>query len=391
MQLAFYYHIPITLKEGGLYVPGYMGVFIDSLASEVTSLYLLMHESKPDSNDVEEADYQLVSPNINWVTLGVKTPAWHRSIFHKKILSKGVRQIEHCDCLIVRSPSPLAPYFHRYTKRVTIVFMVVGDYGEEMQHAKAKTLREWVIQKYIAHNDRIFVKAMKHTDLVVNSPKLYRKYQHHSKSIFQIRTTTLSREDFFERADTCQQNPLQLLYTGRIDPLKGLFELVEALARLLSMELHIVLNIVGWEPDMNRPVEKALQQKASELGVSDQVIFHGRKTLGPELNSMYRMADLYVIPSYHEGFPRTIWEAMANSLPVIATRVGAIPEYLTDGENALLIEPKKVDEIVDTILLLAKMDDTRKKIIANGRALANENTLEYQTKYLVDYLKQNKL
>jgi len=388
MNIAFYYHIPITTKEGRLYVPGYLGVFLHSLANEVRSLYLLMHESKPKSIDIEEADYELINSNITWVTLGKKTPAWHRDLFHTKILRTAMCKIDHCDYLIVRSPSPLAPYFHRYAKQVRVVFMVVGDYGEEAEHAKPKSLREWAVWKYVAYNDRIFVKAMKHTDVVVNSPKLFRKYQHCSKSIFQIRTTTLSRKDFFERADTCQQEVLQLLYTGRIDPLKGLFELIGVLPRLLSMNLDVVLNIVGWEPDIHKPVEQALRQKALELGASKQVVFHGRKTVGTELNAMYRMADIYLIPSYHEGFPRTIWEAMANSLPVIASRVGAIPEYLTDRENAILIEPKKEQEIVDAILLLLRTDKLRQQIISNGVALANDNTLEVQTKYLIDYLKQ---
>jgi len=388
VNLAFYYHIPVTIKVGKLFVPSYLGVFLDSLAGMVETLSLLMHESKPGSSDVEEADYPLMASNITWVTLGLKTPAWHRDLFHSKILPTAMRKIDHCDCIIVRSPSPLAPYFHRYAKQVRVVFMVVGDFGEEAQHARPKTLREWAVWKYVAYNDRMFVKAMKHTDVVVNSPKLFRKYQPISKSIFQIKTTTLSGNDFFERADTCQDKVLQLLYTGRIDPQKGLFELIGVLPQLLSKNFDVVLNLVGWEPDANKPVEQALLQKAAEFGVSKHVVFHGRKTVGADLNAMYRMADIYLIPSYHEGFPRTIWEAMANSLPVIASRVGAIPEYLTDRENAILIEPRKVEDIVDSILLLLKTPELRQKIISNGQTLANENTLEVQTKHLIDYLKQ---
>jgi len=386
MNLAFYYHIPITIKEGGLYIPGYLGVFITSLAKEVESLYLLMHESRPGSSDVEEADYQLNESNISWVTLGIKTPAWHRDLFHRIILSKAVEKIEHCDCLLVRSPSPLAPYFHYYTNNVRVIFMVVGDYREGAKHARPKSLRDWLVWKYIRYNDRLFVKAMKHTDVLVNSAQLFWKYQYLSKSIFQIRTTTLSESDFFERIDTCQNEVLQLLYTGRIDPLKGLFELIEALPLLLSRNIHAVLNIVGWEPDSSRSVENALRQKATALGVVSQVIFHGRKTVGTDLNVMYRMADIYLIPSYHEGFPRTIWEAMANSLPVIATRVGSIPDYLRDYENALLIEPRNINDIVNTILLLVNSEELRKRIIFNGQTLARENTLDKQTRILVEIL-----
>jgi len=388
MNLAFYYHIPITIKEGGLYIPGYLGVFITSLAKEVESLYLLMHESRPGSSDVEEADYQLNESNISWVTLGIKTPAWHRDLFHRIILSKAVEKIEHCDCLLVRSPSPLAPYFHYYTNNVRVIFMVVGDYREGAKHARPNSLRDWLVLKYVKYNDRIFVKAMKHTDVIVNSAQLFWKYQHLSKSIFQIRTTTLSEDDFFKRTDTCHNEVIQLLYTGRIDPAKGLFELIEALPLLYSRNIHAVLNIVGWESDHNKPVENALRQKSTELGVASQLVFHGRRTVGPDLNAMYRMADIYLIPSYHEGFPRTIWEAMANSLPVVATRVGGIPAFLQDEENALFISPKSVNDICFAVERLINDTVLRQRLISNGQTLARENTQEKQTKLLIEIIKE---
>jgi glycosyltransferase involved in cell wall biosynthesis len=105
--------------------------------------------------------------------------------------------------------------------------------------------------------------------------------------------------------------------------------------------------------------------------------------VGPELNKMYQQADLYVIPSYHEGFPRTIWEAMANSLPVIATKVGGIPTYLTHEKNAMLIEPKSVQEIVRGIKKMANDSVLRKKIIVEGFELVKSNTLEVQTKKMI--------
>jgi glycosyltransferase involved in cell wall biosynthesis len=83
-----------------------------------------------------------------------------------------------------------------------------------------------------------------------------------------------------------------------------------------------------------------------EFGVESNVKFHGKKSIGPVLNAVYQSCDIYVIPSYHEDLPKTIWEAMANGMPVIATKVGAIPEYLTNEKNVVLIEPKYVAEIV---------------------------------------------
>ncbi|MCO1498175.1 glycosyltransferase, partial [Limosilactobacillus reuteri] len=88
---------------------------------------------------------------------------------------------------------------------------------------------------------------------------------------------------------------------------------------ILSNKYKIIIDIVGWEEQGSFSYEKALKQIAIENGIGEKIIFHGKKEIGPELNTYYRNADIYAIPSYHEGFPRTIWEAMANSLPVIAT------------------------------------------------------------------------
>jgi len=384
MHVVFYYHIPFESRGNQIIVPGYFGVFIDSLASFVSSLSLVLHRARPD--ELNEADYSLQSSNIALIDLGIKTPAWYRSLFHRSIIYKIAQQLGEYDFFLIRSPSPLAPYFLKYINNTKIVFMVVGDYGEEGAQAKPRSIREWVMWKYLMHNDKLFKEAMRKADVLVNSPVLFKKYQPVSRSIFQIKTTTLSERDFFFREDTCQRETINLLYTGRIDPLKGLFELVESVNRLLASNVKVALHIVGWELDNDKPIEKALINKAEHLNISQAIIFHGRKAIGNELNLMYRMADLYLIPSYHEGFPRTIWEAMANSLPVIASEVGAIPEYLTNYENALLKEKKKVDDIVEAVYLLLRDESLRKKMICNGLKLAKQNTLEKQTGILVDHL-----
>jgi glycosyltransferase involved in cell wall biosynthesis len=168
-----------------------------------------------------------------------------------------------------------------------------------------------------------------------------------------------------------------------------LLELVEATSILIKENYRLVLNIVGWEQDnITRPVQNKMIALAKNLSIEKQLIFHGRKTVGPELNKMYQQADVYVIPSYHEGFPRTIWEAMANSLPVIATKVGGIPFYLTHEKNAILIEPKKVQEIVLGIKKVIENKSLRKHLIENAFELAKDNTLEVQTKKMIDIINE---
>lgn len=368
---------------GNMQIPSYLGVFIDSLATYVEELCLVMHESDGQNT---EADYVLQGNNIKWVSLGRKTPAWHRAFFYGRILRESLSKIEDYNVLLVRSPTPLAPYFSKFTQNVRLVYMIVGDYSEGVKNSKSVGFRGRVINYFLTYNNWLFDRQIKMTDIVVNSSMLYEKYKSRSKSIHQIRTTTLSNRDFYKRHDTCSNDVIQLLYTGRIDPQKGLFELLDATDLLIKNGYNVICNIVGWESGRDEPVKKALIARAKEINIIDKVIFHGRKTVGEELNAAYREGDIYIIPSYHEGFPRTIWEAMANGLPVIATKVGSIPKYL-DQTNSVLIEPKDSQAIYTAIVKVIEQQDFRKNLIKRGQLLSKENTLEQQTKKTISILK----
>jgi glycosyltransferase involved in cell wall biosynthesis len=264
--------------------------------------------------------------------------------------------------------------------------MVVGDYQESVKQIPTKSIRDFIMKQYVKRNDYLFRKSMQTTDLLVNAPSLFEKYKASSKSIHQIRTTTLSESDFFYRTDVLQNATIRLLYTGRLDRAKGLFELVQAFIQLHTQNTHYKLDIVGWEDHKDKPIEQSLKAMAQENNVLNDITFHGKKRIGAELNALYQQADIYIIPSYHEGFPRTIWEAMANGLPVVATTVGAIPHYLSHQVNALLIEPKKVEPIIASVKEIVSNSTLRKKMIASGYALSKENTLEIQTEKMINIL-----
>jgi glycosyltransferase involved in cell wall biosynthesis len=377
--IAFYYHIPFWKNGNDIYIPSFLGVFIDELASQVNKLVLVLHEEAVKG----DADYKIKSNNIQMVSLGTKNSAWQRMIFHKSMLSQKLKEISYVDYLIVRSPSPLAPFFSNYFDYKNIIFMVVGDYSESRKQMEKKTVRSFFVSALLKWNNFLFKKEMKHTAILVNSPALFQKYEPIALKTSQIKTTTLSEKDFFERVDTCQGNLVRLVYTGRIDLAKGLVELVSALAELNKNKIKYTLDIVGWEGHKDQPVQKQLLALAKQNGQQNQLTFHGKMSVGDELNRMYRQSDIYIIPSYHEGFPRTIWESMANSCPVIATNVGSIPYFLKDGFDAFLIEPKKVESIVNAVQIITFNSLLRQKLIKNGFELAKTNTLEFQTKELL--------
>lgn len=382
MKLGFYYHIPLTARDGGLYVPGYLGRFLDALAEEVHELYLLLHAASGKS--AEGADYRLRAANVRWVDLGAKTPAWHRSVFHRSVLRRIPFESLGLDALLVRSPSPLAPYFSTCgAVRDRLAYMVVSDYGRGAEFIPNTSLRNRMVRLYSRWNDRVFKERLRNQLVIVNSRELYDTFAGTTESLHEVRTTTLSRSDFFERADTCLRPEFELLFTGRLVLDKGLVELLTASGTLRAEGFPVRVHLVGWEEGEHRPVESRLRALAGRLGMADHLFFHGRKPVGEELNRMYRMADVYVLPSYHEGFPRTIWEAMANSLPVVTTRVGSIPHYLRDGEDALVIEPGDADALAGALRTVLTDGELRRRLIRNGHRIATGNVVEEQSRRLV--------
>lgn len=385
MRLGFYYHIALHQKQGVLFAPSYLGVFIDELALKVEELLIVYHEA--NGNEIVEADYQLNAKNIKAVSLGNKTAAWHRSLFGSKIINNSLQIMESCDAFIVRSPSPLAAILRERLKKPTVFFMVVGDYGVGAKELRKKGIKNFLLKNYFNHVDKKFKAEFATTDIFVNSPQLMEMYAGKGKSLHLIKTTTLRSEDLFKRTNFELHKPIEILYTGRIEVSKGLNELVESIAILDSKSVAVHLNIVGWESKPGHIYENRLKEFAIKLGIDDKITFHGKKSIGDELNEMYRNADIYVIPSYHEGFPRTIWEAMANSIPVIATKVGGIPFYLTSNVNAILIEPKNSSDIASAVIKVTNDEDLRLNLIANGYNLAQEVTLENQTSLMLEIIK----
>ena len=385
MNLGFYYHIPIAVtKEGKMSTQGFLGVFLDAIAKEVEQLVLIGHSYQGEDN------YVLRSGNIRLVDLGKKTPAWHRHFCHPIILRGLTEVLNGLDALIIRSPTPLAPFIGKYIPKTCLLrYYVVGSYEAGAEEMETRSFRDLMIKEYLKRNHELFLKELNGKDIFVNSPQLQDSLKYHCRTIENIPSSTLTEDDLFYREDTCLGDTINILFTGRIDVQKGLLELVEAFAKLHCEHPTTRLHFVGWEDNPEKPVEKALIKRAEGLEVREQIVFHGRKQLGEELWQMYRMADIYCIPSYHEGFPRTIWEAMANGLPVVATPVGAIPYYLSHQENAYFITTKSVESLVQGLRTLIENPELRKRMIANAAALVKDNTLKNRAKQLISYVEKS--
>jgi len=129
------------------------------------------------------------------------------------------------------------------------------------------------------------------------------------------------------------------IYVGGLVETKGMNELVLAAEPLLRKHSHLQLVCVGDGPRRDR-----LTALASRIGRADAVILTGN--VPPEEVPMFLQAsDFLMLPSHSEGLPQAVVEAMNCGLPVVATRVGGVPEAVVDGKTGLLIEAKEPEQL----------------------------------------------
>lgn len=161
-----------------------------------------------------------------------------------------------------------------------------------------------------------------------------------------------------------------VLFVGRLVERKGVAQALEAIARLGPDGPR--LEIVGEGPE--RP---ALAELAKRLGVADRVVFRGRIS-APELQASYARAAVCVLPSVQdargdtEGLGVVLLEAMNHGTPVVASRIGGIPDIVEDGVSGLLVPPADVDALAAAVRRVLSDPALARRLGEGGRRRLHE-------------------
>ena len=140
---------------------------------------------------------------------------------------------------------------------------------------------------------------------------------------------------------------------------KGHADLIRAAAEV-SREFHgVKFLLVGDGAERSR-----LEGLTLELGLGNTVLFLGRRK---DVPGILACCDLFVLPSWAEGLPNSVLEAMASGLPVVATRVGGTPEIIEDGVNGLLVAPKEPHALAVAIMQILENREFAKRIAQSAR------------------------
>jgi glycosyltransferase involved in cell wall biosynthesis len=162
-----------------------------------------------------------------------------------------------------------------------------------------------------------------------------------------------------ERSEYAEGDPFTFLFVGRLIPTKGPLDLLEAYRRLARAHEIVRLTFVGAGSD-----EGALRERAAAAGLSQRVTFLGPLDHADALDAI-AVADAFVLPSYGEGSPLTVTEALALGTPVVGTSVGAVPDLL--GPDGLVVPPGDINALTHAMGRLVDDGHLRRQLSREGR------------------------
>lgn len=183
----------------------------------------------------------------------------------------------------------------------------------------------------------------------------------------------LDLEEFTRRGhegedDSKGDGQLRILTVGRVDAMKGTVLLLEALAELRRRGLDATLTIVG-----DGPSKAKAMAIAHRLGVGGQVRWEG--AVGQDrIRDFYAKCDVFCLPSFAEGVPIVLMEAMAMEVPVVANAITGIVELVEDGVSGVLVRPGRLDQLTEALSSLLRDRELR---AAMGQAGRNKIEAEY--------------
>lgn len=168
-------------------------------------------------------------------------------------------------------------------------------------------------------------------------------------------------------------------FVGRLEHVKGCDQLIRAVASIEKKNLDFCVVIVG-----DGPERTLLEALVEELDLRKKVHFCGFRY---DPMRVFQSLDLLVLPSRNEGIPLAMLEAMSQGVPVVATRVGGIPEVIQDKVNGLLVEAANPRSLAEAIVeCLSRPDETEKRVLEAKKTVTESYNLEawikkYQSVY----------
>lgn len=180
---------------------------------------------------------------------------------------------------------------------------------------------------------------------------------------------------------------LKVLFLSNLTRAKGVCDAIEACRLLIDAGISTQFVFAGGWPADDTPAK--VKRLVDSLGLQQNVSFVG-VVVGESKRRLLLDADVFILPSYNEAVPVAILEAMACGLPVVATRVGAIPEVIVDGKNGFLVEPGDTAAMAARLRELAQHPDMRQWMgVQNAHTVRQGYTVDHFTREFIKVIRDS--
>lgn len=375
-HVAFHFLGCARQTDDGVAVPSLEAPMIEALAEAFERLTVVAYDPPAVPRDSgEDADFTITAKhkNLDLFSLG-PMGSWREALGRARAAAPRVAAASNdWDLLIVWLPNRRAGVVTNASKTSRLLVIDGSCVTDEIRTQPVAFHKKVVRSAIAAVTDRIGRRLIDDAGLViVNSEMLASRHRELNDNVTVQRWTRRRSDVSFAVDDRFTTAPPRLLFAGRLSPYKGIFETLEAFAKLRSDPIfaNATLDVAGDGPSM-----ADVRTKIYELGLRDHVAVRGWLP-GDELFELYRNADLLFHPSYAESFPRVVLEALAHSVPVICTAVGGLRDILADEREVLFVEAGEVEPIVAAAKRIASDGELRRRLIANGFEAAKESALD---------------
>lgn len=284
---------------------------------------------------------------------GLQFPPFNMGAFGKKvekILPKGVFDLVHMHSLsmpVLKMGCPVMVTAHFCMKEaVPIFYHPIKD---------VNALYKNIFLPFYIRATKNILKACNKVTVVSDSHR--QEYEKH----YQVKADVIHNAvdaELFKEMELEKENAI--LFVGALHAGKGLLDLIHVADRLRKSHPNLKIYVIGEGP-LKGYLQKEIKRKKL---INVRII---RTIPHKELPYYYNVSKIFVQPSYYEGLPNTILEAMACGLPVIATKVGGIPEQITEGVTGYMVPPGDTRGFYERISELLEDGEKRIKFGRKGR------------------------
>ncbi len=256
-----------------------------------------------------------------------------------RVAKRIARIAQENDCQILHAHTPRTLMIGRLVAqrlKCPLVYHVHSPVGRDSARSFQNKINTWVERWGLAAVDRMIC--------VSNSLGGYMQELGHSKDKIRVVSNGVAAiDDLPERS--APEDPWTIGTMALFRPRKGTEVMLEALSILKDKKVNVHMRAIG--PFETPEYEAEIMKLVERLDVGDLITWTGFQT---DVNAQLAMTDVFVLPSlYGEGLPMVVLEAMANGVPVVASRVEGIPEAVRDNVDGLIFEPGSAADLADKL------------------------------------------